>query len=746
MDRQAPGALARLAFATLILWGAAAHPGRAEEVPAPAPPRPRYETLHDALRAGAVDLSVIKELERTGRVEAIVTLLSEPVREQLSEEEFEALREADRATLEKVLREFNPEELNLRHRYEALPLAHVRLYSLETLLRLLRHGRVLGVSEDGLNVRLSAAHLPLIGKAGPAAWPGGGAGVSVAVIDSGIDYGVSGMGGCVLPGPGCPVAVAGDFAPDDGMRDDALLHGTQVASVIRAVAPAARLLSLDVFDPDGARDSVILAAIDFALLNRATYNVRALNLSLGKIWPEFVTPCGGVTLFQRNPYAIAFTTRVRPLGVLPIVAAGNNGDFGGRFVDGVTEPACAPGAVAVGAIYDALDDFDMSPMPGCTDATAVPFQPICFSSTGPLLALWAPGVNIPVWAGPNNGTNVGTSFAAPHVAGAVAVLASLQPSASAAEIDAALRAPGGVQVTDTRNMVTRPALHIPNAVQALQPFANDAFSGARTLLGTSGSWAQNTIGATTGTGEAAAAAPASLRATTWFNWQAPLPGTVTFSTAGSDFDARVRVFTGTALATLTEVPTNRGFLSDGTETALFIAAAGTTYRVVVGGQPLPQLDSGRLSLGWQLQGAFGDRDMFAQAAALSGGMGMLAGTNVAATREPGEPDHCGNDGGASVWFAWTAPTTGRFRFTMVPGSLVMGCVSVYQGSAVSGLTRIAGDPWNDPPPANARVAVFDAIGGTTFRIVVDGLMCEDGPPVCTQPAKGSFTLTWAPTP
>ena len=744
MDRQRLGSMALVAFATLVLGTGADRPARAEEPPPP--PHPRYETIEQALRAGAVDLSVIKQLERYRRADAIVTFLSEPVRDSLTEDEFKVLREADRETREVVLREFHGEEVNLLREYEALPLAHVRLFSLETLLRLLRHERVLGVSEDGINVRTSTAHLPLIGKAGPAAWPGAGAGVAVAIIDSGIDYSVPSMGGCVFPNSGCPVVVAGDFAPNDGMRDDALLHGTQVASVVRAVAPAAKLLSLDVFDDDGARDSDILAAIDFVLLNRATYNVRAINLSLGAVWPEYVTHCSGATLFQRNPYGIAFTTRVRPLGVLPIVAAGNNGDFRGRFIDGVTSPACAPGAVAVGAIYDAINDFDMSPMPGCIDTTAMPFQPACFSSTGPLLSLWAPGVNIPVFAGPNNGTSLGTSFAAPHVAGAVAVLASIQPSAGQAQIDAALQAPGGVQVTDTRNGVIRPALDIRNAVRALQPIANDAFAGARVLLGTSGSWAQNTIGATIESGEAAAGAPDSLRATTWFTWQAPLAGTVTFTTAGSDFDARVRVFTGTTVATLTEVSTNRSFLADGNELALFAAAAGTTYRVVVGGQPLPQLDTGRLSLGWQMQGGFGDRDMFSQAFPVSGSTGMLAGANVAATREAGEPDHCLNDGGASVWFTWTAPTTGRYRFTMVPGTLVMACVSVYQGSAVSALTRIAGDPWNDPPPANARVAVFDAIAGTTFRIVVDGLMCEDGPPVCTQPAKGNFTLTWAPTP
>jgi hypothetical protein len=739
MSRQGLGSVALMTF---VLWGGAARPGRADEPP---PPHPYWETLEQALKAGVVDQSVIKRIQKTGKSEAIVTFLSQPVHGLLTEEEFEALREADRLTREEVLREFHPEQVTLLHGYQALPLAKVRLYSLDVLLKLLRHKWVLGVSEDGKKVRLSAANLPLIGKAGPAAWPSGGSGVSVAVIDSGIDYTEPMLGGCLTPNATCPVVVAGDFAPDDGMRDDAFLHGTRVASVVRAVAPAAKLLALDVFDGSTANDSVILEAIDFALLNRATYNVRALNLSLGDL-QLFVTPCQGTPQFQfmRNPYAVAFTTRVRPLNVLPIVAAGNDGTIGGAFADGVNEPACAPGAVAVGAIFDAANDFDLTPAPlrSCLDSTVVPFQVACFSSTGPLLALWAPGVNIPVFGGPSSGT----SFSAPHVAGAVAVLASTYPSKSAAQIDSALRAPGGVQVTDTRNMVTRPALDIPNAARVLQPIANDAFAGARALLGTSGSWAQNTIGATIETGEPSTGTPDSLRATTWFTWQAPLSSTVTFSTAGSEFDARIRVFTGTTLATLTPVATTRSLLGDGTELAFFMAAAGTTFRIVIGGQPSPQHDSGRLSLGWIMQGAFGDRDMFSQAATLSGSMGMIAGTNVAATKEPGEPDHCANDGGASVWFTWTAPTTGRYRFTMVPGTLVMGCVSVYQGSAVSALNLIAGDPWNDPPPANMRVAVFDAIGGTTFRIVVDGIMCEDGPPVCTQPAKGNFTLTWAPSP
>ena len=118
------------------------------------------------------------------------------------------------------------------------------------------------------------------------------------------------------------------------------------------------------------------------------------------------------------------------------------------------------------------------------------------------------------------------------------------------------------------------------------------------------------------------------------------------------------------------------------------------------------------------------------------------GSNVGATREPGEPDHCANDGGASVWFDWTAPASARVRFELLAGSFHLACVAAYRGPIVSTLNLVAGDPWNDPPPADSRVASFDAVANTTYHIVVDGLMCDDGPPVCLRPTSGPFTLRW----
>src|SRR5437870_4758652 len=54
-------------------------------------------------------------------------------------------------------------------------------------------------------------------------------------------------------------------------------------------------------------------------------------------------------------------------------------------------------------------------------------------------------------------------------------------------------------------------------------------------------------------------------------------------------------------------------------------------------------------------------DNFANRTQLSGVSAVTNGTNVDATKEPGEPDHAGNIGGKSVWWSWTAPFSGIVR-------------------------------------------------------------------------------------
>src|SRR5437763_12486217 len=75
-----------------------------------------------------------------------------------------------------------------------------------------------------------------------------------------------------------------------------------------------------------------------------------------------------------------------------------------------------------------------------------------------------------------------------------------------------------------------------------------------------------------------------------------------------------------------------------------------------------------------------DNDAFASAHAISGPSGSVTGSNVDATAEPGEPDH-GNTGGASVWYAWTAPSSGAVTFTTA-GSSFDTLLAAYTGSTV----------------------------------------------------------------
>src|SRR5438477_2584060 len=82
-------------------------------------------------------------------------------------------------------------------------------------------------------------------------------------------------------------------------------------------------------------------------------------------------------------------------------------------------------------------------------------------------------------------------------------------------------------------------------------------------------------------------------------------------------------------------------------------------------------------------------DSFAAAQAISGSSGSTAGSNVGATQETSEPLQ-GRSGGHTVWFAWTAPSSGSTTLDTM-GSALDTVVSVYTGTRVDRLTLIATD-------------------------------------------------------
>ncbi|GGP78589.1 S8 family peptidase [Saccharothrix coeruleofusca] len=251
----------------------------------------------------------------------------------------------------------------------------------------------------------------------PSAWRAGhtGKGATVAVLDTGVDTTHPDLAGAVVR--------ERDFTGSASGPTDRYGHGTHVASIIAGrhdrytgVAPGAALLNGKVLPDSGfGLESAIIAGMEWAVAEGAD----VVNMSLGN-----ATASDGA-----DPVSRAVNRLTERTGTLFVVAAGNTGDL-------VGSPAAADAALTVGAVdeRDALADF---------------------SSRGPRLAddgikpdITAPGVDVVAAraSGSSLGQPVGdrhtrvsgTSMAAPHVAGAAAILAARYPHWRAEDVKAAL--------------------------------------------------------------------------------------------------------------------------------------------------------------------------------------------------------------------------------------------------------------------------------------------------------------------
>jgi hypothetical protein len=118
-------------------------------------------------------------------------------------------------------------------------------------------------------------------------------------------------------------------------------------------------------------------------------------------------------------------------------------------------------------------------------------------------------------------------------------------------------------------------------------------------------------------------------------------------------------------------------------------------------------------------------DNFADASTLAGAAGAVTGTNAWATREDGEYLHAGFLGDKSVWYNWTAPTTGTATFDTA-GSGFNTTLAVYRATAVNAVGVLASN--NDDPALSggASRVTFETTAGTLYRIAVDGWNGEYG--------------------
>ncbi|HET9185649.1 MAG TPA: hypothetical protein VFN82_05845, partial [Solirubrobacterales bacterium] len=232
-------------------------------------------------------------------------------------------------------------------------------------------------------------------------------------------------------------------------------------------------------------------------------------------------------------------------------------------------------------------------------------------------------------------------------------------------------------------------------------------------------------------------------ASVWFKWTPSESGPVILSTcATGTLDPALAVYTGSSLGGLSEIGSATGGApvpcTDGDSAVRFEADAGTTYRIAVDGQGGSE---GGFGLKLLARGAAPDNDAFADATSLSGESSYRYDSNANATREPGEPDHGGVPGGASVWYSWTAPRTASTLIWACGYSLEGPLVGVYTGSAVDSLSAVEADGASSPGCAEGGATRIQAVVGTTYRIAVDGQDGREGTfqlGVVQQPANDDF--------
>ena len=314
---------------------------------------------------------------------------------------------------------------------------------------------VVRVMDDAIVRPVLAQSVPLI--QGDQAWAAGydGSGTAVAILDTGVESSHPFLAGKVIDEACFSSTVAGtsqstcpngaDVQFGAGAAAPCSLsdcfHGTHVAGIatgngdsagqpFSGVAKGANIVAIQVFsivtDPTscggtapcaGAYTSDIIAGLEHVYAVAASLNVVSANMSLGGA--TFTAPC------DSEPEKPAIDN-LRSIGVATVVAAGNN--FLG---DALSSPACISSAISVGST-DKSNNVSY------------------FSNVASFLSLFAPGesINSSVLDG-GYGVFSGTSMAAPHVAGAWAIMRQAAPGASVSTILNAFRSTG-LPITDNR--------------------------------------------------------------------------------------------------------------------------------------------------------------------------------------------------------------------------------------------------------------------------------------------------------
>lgn len=255
---------------------------------------------------------------------------------------------------------------------------------------------------------------------------------------------------------------------------------------------------------------------------------------------------------------------------------------------------------------------------------------------------------------------------------------------------------------------------IVSALLAVPP-SNDDFSNSLVLTGTSIQRSVSTVFATREPGEPRHLPGRGNGESVWFTWTAPESSRVTLTSSGSFLPCIIAVYTGDRLEDLALV--SRDGANNRPTRITMDAVQGTTYRIAI-----EAWDFSLSDMPFRLESTpIPPNENFADATILQGQRVTVTGNNAGAGRENGEPSNNYN-GSGSVWYTWTAPTTGEFaiygeRLDKPRRRAIV--LNIFRGNKVDELTHVKED-FGNGIGFDAFVR-WNAVAGTTYHIQVTSL-------------------------
>ncbi len=448
------------------------------------------KTLDEAIGTGRIPKVTVEAARKDGSAPVIVRVrLSAPFRPEGTltstalEQQRQAIADAQKAVLAKIA----GLKVSAVRQFHTIP-SMALVADERALTALVALAEVVRIHADKLDAPQLATSTRVIGSDNVRdALGSAGLGAAVAILDTGVDKSHPFLAGRVVaeacfsgpnlyatnlcpggssgayPGAAAPCVlnlcdhgthVAGIAAgrgnariPFDGVAGDASIIAIQMASYFWGnVCTGLGLASPCPLFPASNQ----IEALEHVLTLRNTFRIAAVNMSLGGGFYTDQQACD-----DDNQALKDIIDNLRSFQIATVVAAGNNAlltlpSGAITFRPGLAAPACISSAVSVGAT---------------SNANIV----LAFSQSAPFLDLLAPGNNInSSVTGGGFGIKSGTSMAAPHVAGAFAVLRALDPALGAQDILDTLVATG-LPVTDNRSgtPLSTPRLRVDSAVEAL---------------------------------------------------------------------------------------------------------------------------------------------------------------------------------------------------------------------------------------------------------------------------------------